>query len=192
MIAEFNPQANILLRHDSHEAELTKNRKRLFDFIRPRVSTREDAEDLLQDVFYQFMVNFSAVEPIETVTAWLVTVARNKITDWYRKRRTSPLHDLQDAERDETNSIIEAIYDPDDNPETVLERREFWAGLSDALDTLPPAQREVFIKHEIEGYSYKEIAEETGLSIKVLLSRKHDAVVKLRKLLSKTHLLTNK
>lgn len=173
-----------------HEAELRKNRKRLFDFIRPRVSTNEDAEDLLQDVFYQFLVNFSTVEQFETATAWLITVARNKITDWYRKRRTFVRADAIGSDNEGTDSLIEAIDDPDANPEELLERIEFWAGLQEALDKLPPAQREVFIKHELEGYSFKEIAAETELSISTLVSRKHDAVVRLRTLLSNQYLST--
>jgi len=184
MKADLNSQAGVI-QIPIPEVELRKNRKRIFDFIRSRVSTNEDAEDLLQDVFYQFLVNFNAVEPLETATAWLITVARNKITDWYRKRRTFVRTDIFKENLDEQReSVIEAIYDPEANPEVLLERMEFWACLSDALDSLPAGQREVFIKHELEEYSFKEIAAETGLSIGTLVSRKHDAVVKLRTLLS--------
>lgn len=190
MKADLNSQAGVI-QIPIPDSELRKTRKRIFDFIRSRVSTNEDAEDLMQDVFYQYLVNFSAIEPLETATAWLITVARNKITDWYRKRRTFVRADSKENRDEERDSVIEAIYDPDANPEVLLERIEFWGCLSDALDTLPAGQREVFIKHELEDYSFKEIAAETGLSIGTLVSRKHDAVIKLRTLLSPEYKTSN-
>jgi len=169
------------------ERVIRKHRTRLFAFIKSRVANAEDAEDLVQDVFYQFLTSFNTVEPIESAAAWLLTVARNKIIDWYRKRKTLPVGELLRSEDEQAESIIEALYDPDSNPEILLERLEFWREFGIALEKLPQEQRRVFIKHEIEGYSYKEISDETGISASLLTSRKHDAVVRLRTLLAESN-----
>lgn len=156
---------------------------RLFGFIRQRVASTEDAEDILQDVFYQFAGN---AEPIEQTTSWLYKVARNKITDNYRKHKL-PLADdvLGNGEADEDSFNWKEIMLPSDaTPETEYLRNIFWEELKAALDELPAAQREVFILNEIEGVPFKDIADETGESVATLISRKRYAVLHLRSRLS--------
>lgn len=152
---------------------------KLFGFIKQRVSSTEDAEDILQEVFYQFAGN---PEPIEQATGWLYKVARNKITDNYRKHKL-PLADdiLGNGEIDEENfNWREMLLPSDSTPETEYLRNIFWEELKAALDELPPAQREVFIQNEIDGLSFKEIAEQTGEGVATLISRKRYAVLHLR------------
>jgi RNA polymerase sigma factor (sigma-70 family) len=152
---------------------------RLFGFIRQRVSSPEDAEDILQEVFYQFAGN---TQPIEQATSWLYKVARNKITDNYRKHKL-PLADdvLNGAATDDDNfDWKEMLLPTDATPETEYIRNIFWEELQEALDELPAAQREVFIQNEIDGIPFKEIAEQTGESVATLISRKRYAVLHLR------------
>jgi RNA polymerase sigma factor (sigma-70 family) len=160
-----------------------KDRKRLFDFIRRRVPSKEEAEDILQEVFYQFTRNVYQLAPIEQVTSWLFRVARNKITDSYRKQKTASLDTggYSNAEESENLSLLNHFYDANDDPEKEMARNLIWDELYDALDALPPAQREVFILHEIEGRDFKEIAEQTGEAVNTLISRKRYAVLYLRK-----------
>ena len=153
--------------------------KRLLGFIKQRVSSNEDAEDILQDVFYQFAGN---TEPIEQATAWLYKVARNKITDSYRKKKLPLAEDVlggADAESDNFE-WKELLFPDDNNPETAFLRNLFWENLQDALDELPAEQRSVFIQNEMEGIPFKDIAESTGISIATLISRKRYAVLHLR------------
>ncbi len=161
-----------------------KARKTVFDFIRRRVRTQEDAEDILQDVFYQLVTSYSVTEPIERLSSWLFTVARNKIIDWYRKRKPISIHgetpDGEDAESSGPLNLENILYDPADNPDEVYERSFFWRELADALDDLPEEQRQVFVMHELEGKSFKEIAEITGEPLNTLLSRKRYALLALR------------
>ena len=152
---------------------------RLFGFIKQRVASTEDAEDILQEVFYQFAGN---TEPIEQATGWLYKVARNKITDNYRKHKL-PLADdvLGNPESDEGNfNWKEMLLPADATPETEYLRNIFWEELKAALDELPAAQRDVFILNEIEGVPFKDIAEQTGESVATLISRKRYAVMHLR------------
>ncbi len=152
---------------------------RLFGFIKQRVASTEDAEDILQEVFYQFAGN---TEPIEQATGWLYKVARNKITDNYRKHKL-PLADdiLNGAETEEDNfDWKEMLLPADSTPETEYIRNIFWEELQQALDELPPAQREVFMQNEIDGIAFKDIAEQTGESVATLISRKRYAVLHLR------------
>ena len=161
-----------------------KDRKKVFDFIRKRVRTTEDAEDILQDVFYQLVTSYSVTEPIEHLTAWLFTVARNKITDWYRKKKPESLQQvLTPADGSGTNqplTLEDILFDPADNPDEVYARSVVWRELADALDDLPDEQRQVFVLHELGGKSFKEIAEITGEPVNTLLSRKRYAVLFLR------------
>ncbi len=153
--------------------------RRLLSFIKQRVSGNEDAEDILQDVFYQFAGN---AEPIEQVGNWLFTVARNKITDRYRKHKMPLADDVFGAYEtdDESFDWREVILAGDDNVETEYLRTLFWEELNAALDELPAEQKEVFIKNEIEDISFKEMSEQTGISIATLISRKRYAVLHLR------------
>lgn len=151
---------------------------RLMGFIRKRVSNEADAEDILQDVFYQFIGN---TKPIEQLTAWLFTVTRNKITDRQRKHKPELLEDLYTEADDESMfNWTDLFFDEHNNPETDYLRNLFWEALHNALNELPPAQREVFILNEIEGIPFKTIAEQSGETINTLLSRKRYAVLHLR------------
>jgi len=152
--------------------------KRLMGFIRKRVSNEADAEDILQDVFYQFLGN---TQPIEQLTGWLFTVTRNKITDRLRKKKPVLLEDIfTDVEGESGFDWTDFFSDDSENPETQYLRNLFWDALHEALDELPAPQREVFILNEIEGIPFKTIAEQTGESINTLLSRKRYAVLHLR------------
>ncbi|MEO6231911.1 MAG: sigma-70 family RNA polymerase sigma factor [Ferruginibacter sp.] len=156
---------------------------RLFSFIKQRVNSNEDAEDILQDVFYQFAGN---TEPIEQASSWLYKVARNKITDSYRKHKL-PLADdiLSSADGDDTMMDWKEILMPaESNPETEYLRSIFWEALQNALAELPVEQSEVFVQNEIEGIAYKEIELQTGVSVATLISRKRYAVLHLRDRLS--------
>ena len=153
--------------------------KKLFDFIRRRVATDEDAEDILQDVFYQFAGN---TEPIEQVGSWLFTVAKNKITDKYRKQKLPLADDVFGmVESDDENfDWREMLLASDANPETEYLRNLFWEELQTALDELPEEQKSVFIQNEIDGIAFRDIAEKTGVSVATLISRKRYAVLHLR------------
>jgi RNA polymerase sigma factor (sigma-70 family) len=133
-------------------------------------------------VFFQLATSYSVTEPIENLTAWLFTVARNKITDWYRKRRTVPMPQQgNEGDGGGPTSLEEILYDPRDGPDRAFWRSTVWSELAEALEEIPDDQREVFVWHELEGRSFKEIAEMTGESINTLLSRKRYAVLALRK-----------
>lgn len=152
--------------------------RRLLGFIRKRVRNDADAQDILQDVFYQFIGN---TKPIEQMSAWLFTVARNKITDRQRKHKPEALEDIFGAdENDASFDWAEVFFDASDNPETEYLRSLFWEALDNALAELPAAQREVFVLNELEGIPFKEIAERTGETVNTLLSRKRYAVLHLR------------
>lgn len=156
--------------------------KRLMGFIRKRVSNEADAEDILQDVFYQFIGN---TKPIEQLTAWLFTVTRNKITDKQRKHKPELLEDMYtDADGESSFDWTDLFFDGSNNPETEYLRNIFWEALHAALNELPAPQRDVFILNEIEGVPFKTIAEQTGETINTLLSRKRYAVLHLRDRLS--------
>jgi RNA polymerase sigma factor (sigma-70 family) len=142
------------------------------------VKSDADAQDILQDVFYQFIGN---TKPVEQVTAWLFTVARNKITDRQRKHKPEALEDIYGREENDASfDWTELFFDNTDNPETEYLRTLFWEALDNALSELPPEQREVFELNEMEGIPFKEIAEQTGESVNTLLSRKRYAVLHLR------------
>jgi RNA polymerase sigma factor (sigma-70 family) len=162
---------------------ITEYSKRLMGFIRKRVNNEADAEDIMQDVFYQFIGN---TQPIEQMTAWLFTVARNKIIDRQRKKRPDSLEDLFGQEEGEESGLnwTEFLFDASDNPEKDYLRQVFWEELNNALNELPEEQRQVFILNELEGVPFKEIAEQTGETVNTLLSRKRYAVLHLRNRLS--------
>lgn len=168
---------NQATRDASIREAVRSERTRLFDFIRQRVRTEEDAEDILQDVFYQLVTSYSVTEPIEKLTSWLFTVARNKIIDWYRKRKPERLPaDMNDVPL----QLEQVLFDPTQDPEQLYARSLVWTELAEVLDELPEAQKEVFVMHELEGKSFKEIAEVTGEPLNTLLSRKRYAVLYLR------------
>ena len=141
-----------------------------------------DAEDILQDVFYELVEAYRMMKPVEQVTAWLFRVARNRITDRFRKRSRDALRNepASVAEDGETLLLEELLPSPDAGPDAAYARSVLLEELDEALDELPAEQREVFIAHELMGYSFKELAAETGVSVNTLLSRKHYAVLHLR------------
>jgi RNA polymerase sigma factor (sigma-70 family) len=155
--------------------------KRLLGFIRSRVKSEEDAEDILQDVFYQFIGNAA---PIEQVSGWLFKVARNKITDGHRRMQPELIEDIYDADEEEAFEWSEIFFNDADNPETEYLRSMFWEALNKALGELPAEQREAFVLNEMEGIPFKILAEQTGETINTLLSRKRYAVLHLRKRLA--------
>jgi RNA polymerase sigma factor (sigma-70 family) len=156
--------------------------RRLLGFIRKRVTNEADAEDILQDVFYQFIGN---PEPIEQVTSWLFTVARNKIIDRQRKKKPESIEDIYGSAEDEVAfDWTEIFFDETENPETAYLRSLFWEALENALNELPPEQKDIFVMNEIEGIPFKEIASRTGQTVNTLLSRKRYAVLHLRDRLS--------
>jgi RNA polymerase sigma factor (sigma-70 family) len=160
-----------------------RERVRLRNFIRRRVDDRDDADDILQDVFYELVEAYRLMQPIEQVGAWLFRVARNRIIDRFRKRKTQPeaLRDEMAVAEDGQFLMLEDLLpSPDAGPEAAYARSVLFEELTDALEELPEEQREVFIAHEIEGRSFKEIAAETALGVNTLLSRKHYAVIHLR------------
>ena len=152
--------------------------KRLLGFIRKRVRNEADAEDILQDVFYQFIGN---TEPIEQLTSWLFAVTRNKIIDKQRKHKPDLIEDIYTtADDEESLNWSELFFDSKDNPETDYLRSLFWEALNEALDELPEEQKRVFILNELEGVPFKIIAEQTGETVNTLISRKRYAVLHLR------------
>jgi RNA polymerase sigma factor (sigma-70 family) len=151
--------------------------KRLFGFIRGRVRSDEDAEDILQDVWYQLSRVIDA-EPIQELSAWLFRVARNRITDSYRKKKTESLPEKNYIENDEL--MEEPLMVDSADVQMAMMYDVFWEELFIALDELPEKQKEVFIKNELEEMSFEEIAKETGENIKTLISRKRYAVQFLR------------
>ncbi|HTZ75312.1 MAG TPA: sigma-70 family RNA polymerase sigma factor [Candidatus Aquilonibacter sp.] len=163
---------------------VAREQARLRNFIRKRVPDREEAEDILQDVFSELVVAYSVMKPIEQAGAWLFRVARNRITDWFRKKRPVALADQTARAADgEALSFEELLPSREAGPEEEYARSVLAEELAEALDELPAEQREVFIAHEMEGRSFQELAAESGLSVNTLLSRKHYAVMHLRRLL---------
>jgi RNA polymerase sigma factor (sigma-70 family) len=162
-----------------------KEKDKLLGFIRNRVSSSEEAEDILQDVFYQFVAGFETIESLDRVTSWLYSVARNKIIDRYRRDAARPKKtdfELVTGNDDDAPLTLQDILpDLDNSPESILLREAIWDEITDALAELPADQREIFILNEIEEKSFREIAEETGVSINTLLSRKRYAILALRK-----------
>src|SRR5262252_6105409 len=158
-----------------------RERSRLAGFIRRRVPDPSDAEDILQDVFYELAEANRLLVPIEHVTGWLFRVARNRIIDLFRKKQPVRFGDLSVAGEEGERLDLEALLPSRDaGPEALLLRRAIVDELQAALAELPREQREVFVAHELEGRSFKELAHETGVGVNTLLSRKHHAVLHLR------------
>lgn len=168
--------------NDQIQETVRRERGRLFDFIRRRLPDTEAAEDVLQDVFYELTEAYRLTRPIGRAAAWLFAVARNKIADWYRKPRPVSLDaPLGDDSLDDDIPMLMDFIGTDDSPETELFREAFLDTLTDALEELPPEQRDVFWRHEIDGQSFKDISAELDVSVNTLLSRKRYAVLHLRK-----------
>ena len=166
-----------------------REQSRLLNFIRRRVSDQGDAEDILQDVFYELVEAYRVMQP-EHVTAWLFQVARNRIIDLFRKKKREAERTglAERVEQDgEMLQLEDLLPSPDAGPDGAFARSVLLEELDAALDELPDEQREVFIGHELMGYSFKELVEQTGLSVNTLLSRKHYAVLHLRERLRAIH-----
>jgi len=156
---------------------VVRERSRLGNFIRRRIGNPEEAEDILQDVFYEFVEEYRLPESIEQASAWLFRVARNRIIDRFRKKKEVPMSETGDEEE---YRLDLALPSPDAGPEAEYARAVLLDALRQALDELPEAQREVFVEHELEGRSFKEIAAQSGVAINTLLARKRYAVLHLR------------
>ena len=176
-------------RESAIAATVQRERARLVNFIRRSVRDRTDAEDILQDVLHEFVEAYRLPESIEQAGAWLFRVARNRIVDRFRKKKEQPLSELVgdrdepaiDADDDEIPYRLDlALPSPDAGPEAQYARRRLLDALQQALAALPENQREVFVAHEIEGLSFKELALRTGAPVNTLLARKRYAVQQLR------------
>jgi RNA polymerase sigma factor (sigma-70 family) len=167
---------------------IAEERSRLRNFIRKRVPNEADVEDLVQEVFYELVQAHRLLMPIDYVTGWLFRVARNRITDLFRKKKPENFTDTaMENEDGELLRIEDLIPSRDAGPEALYLRGLLLDELEDALAELPPEQREVFIAHEIEGRSFSELSAETGLNLNTLLSRKRYAVLHLRRRLQAIH-----
>ena len=177
------------LEPDQRISEVVKREQsRLRNFIRRRVPDPRDAEDILQDVFYELVEANRLLMPIEHVTAWLFRVARNRITDLFRKKKPETLSGAAVADKDdELLQLVDLLPSPDAGPEALYARNVLLEELELALDEPPEAQRDVFVAHELEGRSFKEIAAETGVSMNTLLSRKRYALLHLRERLQNVY-----
>jgi RNA polymerase sigma factor (sigma-70 family) len=173
------------MKNDSIQKTINKERNQLLSFIRRRVASDADAEDILQDVFYQF-VNAMQLDTIDRAASWLFKVAGNKIIDWYRKRKPLSLDEMNASFVDNDEDFYaplqleDILFDLTEDPDTLYLRSTVWPLLSEALDELPDEQSEVFVMHELEDRSFKEIADITGVSVNTLISRKHYALLYLR------------
>ena len=177
------PLDRVMTDQDKKIAEvIARERRRLGSFIRQRVADPGDAEDILQDVFSELVESVRMVRPIEQVGAWLFQVARNRIIDRFRRRSIEPFVRAPDLEGEEEGlvDVAESLPSPRAGPDAQYARRLLLEELDAALDELPSEQREVFIAHELEGRSFRELAAQTGLNINTLLSRKRYAIRHLR------------
>jgi len=172
------------LGQDQRISEVVKREQpRLRNFIRRRVPDPRDAEDVLQDVFYRLVEANRLLMPIEHVTGWLFRVARNRITDLLRKKKPENFSDAAVSRNDDDDELLrfeDLLPSPDAGPEALYARSVLFDELESAVDELPEEQREVFVEHELQGRSFKEIAAATGVSVNTLLSRKRYAVLHLR------------
>ena len=166
---------------------IEREQDRLRNFIRKRVPDRRDVEDVLQDVFFELVEAQRLMKPIEQVGAWLFRVARNRIIDRFRKKRpesssvTRPIPDSEEDGGGDIGSLEDLLPSAEAGPEAAYARGVLLEALDDALEELPEEQRFVFVAHELEGKSFRELASETGVSVNTLLSRKHYAVLHLRR-----------
>ena len=165
------------------EETVEREKGRLFNFIRKSVSSIEDAEDILQDVFYQLAAGYNTIQSVDKISSWLFTVARNKITDRFRRKKTEPLnkkeirYDYEDGEILKLEDILPSLSG---SPEDDYLKNLIMDEIMDAMEELPDAQREVFVMNEFDGKTFREIAEETGVQFNTLISRKRYAVLYLR------------
>jgi RNA polymerase sigma factor (sigma-70 family) len=160
---------------------MERDEPRLRNFIRKHVADTSDAEDIVQEVFYELLEAYRLMKPVEHVTAWLFRVARNRMIDLFRKKRPASLNEpVFSAEDGDTLLLEDLLPSAEVSPDAAYARNMLLDALEDAIEELPEAQREVFIAHELTGLSFKEISAETGVSVNTLLSRKRYAVLYLR------------
>jgi len=165
-----------------------RERARLRNFIRKRVPDPGDAEDILQDVLYELVEAYRAMKPLEQVSAWMFRVASNRIIDLFRKKKPEAFSEAAEVGEDgELLTLDDLLPSQDGGPEAAYARSVLLDEMDAALDELPDEQREVFVAHELQGRSFKELAAESGLSVNTLLSRKHYAVAHLRRRLQAIH-----
>lgn len=165
------------------EQVVITERNRLFNFIKKRVSDPGDAEDILQDVFYQLWQGYDTIESLEKITAWMFRVARNKIIDRYRKLKPKSFSEIEHVRSADDAPLLLAdiIGDKTSSPDDVYTRELIWQSIEEVLEEMPKDQRDVFVWHELEDLSFREMSDNTGASINTLLSRKRYAVTYLRK-----------
>ncbi len=188
--ASLEPSLNrMALEQDQRISDVVeREQSRLRNFIRRRVPDPLDAEDILQDVFYRLVEANRLLMPIEHVTGWLFRVARNRITDLFRKKEPESFSEIGSADEDgEQLHFEDLLPSPDVGPEALYARNVLLAELELALDELPEEQRAVFVAHEFDGRSFKELSAETGVSVNTLLSRKRYAVLHLRERLQRVY-----
>jgi|SRR5882672_4716378 len=177
-IAEHMKEANV----DRIAATVERDGRRLRRWIRRNVADKGDVEDILQDVFVELVEARRLLKPIEDVGAWLLRVARNRIVDFVRKKKPEALADqVQNTQDGESLSLEDLLPSADAGPGAAYTRDWLRDELEDAVDALPAEQRDVFLAHEVSGQSFKEISARTGVSVNTLISRKHYAVLQLRR-----------
>lgn len=163
------------------QATVKQERKRLLHFIRQRVNNASDAEDILQDVFYQFTEYLRLGSQVDSITGWLFAVTRNRITDFFRKKKETPFSDhTREIEGEEVLFLPELLADKNMEADNPMIKKIMSEAIMEAIDELPADQRQVFLQHELEGKSFKEMSEETGIGVNTLLSRKRYAILFLR------------
>ena len=188
-----SPLAFLSASQQNHQIAETvrQQRQRLLQFIRRRIPNEAEAEDLLQDVFAELVESYRLLNPVEQAAAWLFRVARNRITDRYRRKQLVSLEEAFGAAEAEADGegllLADLLPAPNDSPENRLLRETLMEALSEALAELPAAQRQVFVWHELEDKTFREMEAETGVPLKTLISRKHYAVLHLRKRLQKLY-----
>jgi RNA polymerase sigma factor (sigma-70 family) len=165
---------------------MERDKPKLRSFIRKHIADTNEAEDVLQDVFYELIETYRLMKPVEHVTAWLFRVARNRMVDLFRRKKPSSLNAPASADAD-ADTLEDLLPSDDAGPEAAYARSLLLDALEEALEELPEAQREVFVAHELMGRSFKDISAETGLSVNTLLSRKHYAVQHLRQSLQEIY-----
>lgn len=184
----MNNRTQIIMQEIDHqnnqkiEYVISKEKSRLLNFIRQRTPTLEDAEDILQDVFYELVQSYRLMKPVEQLASWLFTVARNKITDSYRKEKSSSLEDVahMQEENDEPLFLADILKSNALSADEKMMNDLIMETIADCLDELPKEQRDAFVMHELEDKSMQQIADEMNVSVKTVISRKRYAVLFLR------------
>ena len=185
---EYMVIERMALEQDQRISEVVKREQsRLLNFIRRRVPDPADAEDVLQEVFYRLVEANRLLMPIEHITGWLFQVARNRITDLFRKKQPDTFSDIAIADDGDELQFEDLLPSPAAGPEAEYARKLLLEELRQAIDELPNDQREVFLAHEFEGRSFQQLAEQTGVKVNTLLARKRYAVLRLRERLQRAY-----